>query len=129
MRYGTGHPPPGCRRYDMDLLVTRLHTHRKRRQVFPLHELYITFVLLALVAAGLYFLAGAWGVVLLWALGAMLLLPTLVAPLGLLQIAAERARERRWLHAGLYLCGAMLAGATWLAAVGYSAYRTYRALP
>jgi len=105
------------------------HGQQKRRPIFPLQELYITIVLLALIAAGLYYLGGAWGVVLLWALGVMLLLPILVAPLGLFQIASERAGERRWLHAGLYLCGAMLAGAGWLVAVGYTAYRAYRALP
>ena len=59
----------------------------------------------------------------------MLLLPALAAPLSLFQIAADRARERRWLRAGLYLCGALVVGAVWLAAVGYTAYRAYRALP
>lgn len=65
----------------------------------------------------------------LWGLGVMLLLPTVAAPLSLFQIAADRARERGWLRAGLNLCGAMVVGAVWLAAVAYTAYRAYRALP
>ena len=65
----------------------------------------------------------------LWAIGVMLLLPILVAPIALFGIAAERAGERRWLHAGLYSCAAIAASAAWLAAVSYTAYRAYRALP
>jgi len=100
-----------------------------RRAAFPLHELYIAIAILALIAAGLYFLTGAWGVVLLWSLGALLLLPLVGAPLALVMVAKDRAGEKRWQSAGLHALGALVTGAAWLTSVGYTLYRAYRALP
>ena len=43
------------------------------------HELFICAVLILLIAAGLYFSGGAWGIVLLWGLGLFFVLPQIGA--------------------------------------------------
>src|SRR5690348_2195558 len=42
---------------------------------FPLNELTISAVMVVLIALGLYFFAGAWGVFLLWCLALLFVLP------------------------------------------------------
>lgn len=97
--------------------------------VFPLFELYVAAAILALIAGGLYWLGGAWGIVLLWGMGVLFLLPLASAPIGLFLLGMAKISEHRWAAAAARLAGSLLLGLVWLAAVGYCAYRAYLAIP
>jgi hypothetical protein len=96
---------------------------------FPLNELFIAAVLLGLIAAALFFFGGAGGVALLWGLGVLLLLPLVTAPIGLFLLGVEKSRAGQRGGGAAFMLGALLAGAAWLAAIGYCAYRGYLAIP
>jgi hypothetical protein len=109
-----------------------LRPHPSRSAAFPLSELYIAIVLIVLIALGLYFFAGAWGVFLLWCLALVFVLPQGLAAIALLDGAREeRGKGRRAVAAACY-AGALLWILLWLAGAGYcaySGYQAYRALP
>lgn len=103
-----------------------------RRAVFPIGELYIAIALIVLIALGLYFFAGAWGVFLLWCLALVFVLPQGLAAVALIEGAGEeRDKGRKSVAAAIYFCAALWV-LLWLAGTGYcgySAYQAYRALP
>jgi hypothetical protein len=86
-------------------------------------------VVLALIVAGLYFVLGAWGPVLLWAVGLLFLLPVAGTVIAIGFECAERNLKGERLAAAGLLLAALLAAALWLAAVGYVGYRAYLAIP
>lgn len=86
-------------------------------------------MLLGLIAAALYFFGGAWGVALLWGLGTLLLLPLVSAPIGLFLLSGEKSKAGQRGSAAACALGALIAGAAWLAAIGYCAYRGYLSIP
>jgi hypothetical protein len=86
-------------------------------------------VLLGLIAAALVFFGGAWGVALLWGLGVLFLLPLASAPIGLFLLGGEKSKAGQRAGAAASMLGALLAGAAWLAAIGYCAYRGYLSIP
>ena len=61
----------------------------RRSNAFPLNQLHIAIGLIALVALGLYFFAGAWGVFLLWGLAMVLVLPQVGAVFALIMFNRE----------------------------------------
>lgn len=93
-----------------------------REAAFPLSQLFIASALIALVAGAIYWFGGTWGVVLLWGLGVLLLLPLAAAPIGLFLEGRKRG-------AAGYLLGAVVAGVAWLAAVGWCGWRAVLAIP
>ncbi len=64
-----------------------------------------------------------------WALGILLLLPLLAAPIGLFLSGRDRLKERQWGGAVGNFLGFLLVGGVWLAAVGYLGLRAYLAMP
>ena len=86
-------------------------------------------MLLALIVAGIYFLVGAWGAAILWAVGTLFLLPMLGAVAALFMTGAEQYRARKRLAGTGVLLGALLATGLWAGAVGYCGYRAYLAIP
>jgi hypothetical protein len=103
-----------------------------RRSVFPIGELCIAIALIVLIALGLYFFTGAWGIFLLWCLALVFVLPQVGVCFALFIGGGEELdKERRAAAAGYFLC-ALLWGLAWLAGVGYcaySGYQAYRAIP
>ena len=89
-------------------------------------------VLIALIALGLYFFAGAWGVFLLWCLALLFVVPQGLATVPLLEGSREeRGKGKSWAAAALLVCAALWF-LLWLALAGYcarSAYLAYKALP
>ena len=89
-------------------------------------------VLIALIALGLYFYAGAWGVFLLWCLALLFVVPQGLATVAIVEGSGEeRAKGNRGAAAGLIAC-ALLWFLLWLAGTAYcvhSAYLAYKALP
>jgi hypothetical protein len=80
-----------------------------------------------LIALGLYFFAGAWGVFLLWCLALLFVAPQGFATLALAEGSGEeRAKGRRGVAAA-YLACAALWFLSWLAGTAYCGYRAYRA--
>jgi hypothetical protein len=117
-------------RSSFDFTVLRSgRTDCRRESAFPLHELYIAAVILALIVAGLYFVIGAWGPVLLWGLGLLFLLPLAGTVAVLFMEAAEKRRKGERAGAVGILLAALLAAALWLAAVGYVGHRAWLAIP
>ena len=98
-----------------------------RRTVFPIGELYIAIALIVLIALGLYFFAGAWGVFLLWCLALVFVLPQGGACFALFIGGSEELDKNRRAAAAAYYVGALLWGLLWLAGVGYCGYNAYRA--
>jgi hypothetical protein len=108
----------------------RLHRSRLyRRTAFPLNQLFVAVALIALIAGGLYWFGGAWGMALLWGAAALFVLPLAAAPIGLFLKGREKVRGRNRPEVAAYLLGALLAGLAWMAAVAYFAYRGYAAVP
>jgi hypothetical protein len=99
---------------------------------FPLNELYIAIVLIVLIAIGLYFFAGAWGVFLLWCLALLFVVPQGLATLALVEGSGEERGKGKRGSAAALLAGAVLWFLSWLAGTAYcarSAYLAYQALP
>ena len=89
-------------------------------------------MLIVLIALGLYFFAGAWGVFLLWCLALVFVLPQVGASFALFIGAREERGKDRRAVAAAYVLGALIWGLLWLAGVGYcaySGYQAYRAIP
>ena len=124
-------------RITLDAAARALHAFLRRTQrrpyakgsAFPLHELYISAFVIALILVGAYFALGAWSGVLAWSVGAFLCMSLAGLPFASLFEAAGCLRERKFVHAAGYLLAAVVAGAIWIGAVGYCAYRAYRAVP
>lgn len=89
----------------------------------------IVVVIVGLIALGLFFFGGAWGMVVLWLSGMLLLLPSAAYPVMLFLDARRKLCERRWAGAMGSLMGGLLAAAAWLAVEGYLACRAWRAIP
>ena len=103
-----------------------------RSPAFPLNELYIAAGLIVLIAVGLYFFGGAWGLLLLWGLAMVFVLPQVGGVFVLLSGSKEERAKGRRMAATAYLMGALFWGLLWLILVaycGYHLYRAYRALP
>lgn len=99
---------------------------------FPLNELFIAAVLIALIALGLYFFAGAWGVFLLWCLSLLFVVPQGLATVAIVEAGSEERAKGRRGSAGALLACAVLWFVLWLALTaycGHSAYLAYKALP
>lgn len=100
-----------------------------KRPVFPLHELFISAFLLILIALALYFWGGAWGMVILWGLALLFVLPMIGAAIALLINGREElAKGRQAVAYGSFLGGLLLA-ITWAAGLAYVGYRGYLAIP
>jgi hypothetical protein len=87
-------------------------------------------ILFALIAGGLYWLAGAWGAVLLWVLLLIfVVLPFLPAVVMLFLHGRENLAAGRRTTGVASVGGSMLAGMGWAAAAAYCLYRAYLAVP
>lgn len=82
-----------------------------------------------LIGTGLYFLAGAWGTVLLWAYAMLFVLPWAAAIIGQYFVTSARAADRDWPGVAVNGLGLFVMGAAWLALMGFFAYRAYLAIP
>jgi hypothetical protein len=104
----------------------------KGAAAFPLNELYIAGALIVLIALGLYFYAGAWGVFLLWCLALMFVVPQGLATVAIVEGSGEeRTKGKRGAAAALLAC-AVVWFLLWLAGTAYcvhSAYLAFKALP
>ena len=83
--------------------------------------------MMVLIALGLYFFAGAWGVFLLWCLALVFIVPQGVAAIAMAFGAKEELEKGRRLAAAGLFAFALLWGVLWIAGVGYGGYQAYRA--
>lgn len=102
---------------------------QSKETIFPLHERAIATVLLTAIGGGLYFLAGAWGTVLLWGYAMLFVLPWGVAIIGQLFVTSAKVADRDWKAVAVNGLGLLVISAGWLAVMSFLAYRAYLAMP
>ena len=83
--------------------------------------------MIALIALGLYFFAGAWGIFLLWCLALVFIVPQGIAAFAMFSGAREELEKGRRAAAAGIFAFALLWGLLWIAGVGYGGYQAYRA--
>lgn len=83
--------------------------------------------MVALIAAALYFYGGAWGVLALWSLASLFVLPQVGGAIALFLGGREELDKGQRAKAAAYCLGALAWGLLWIAGIAYCGYRGYHA--